>query len=361
MKKLSYIAEFTLPSRSAYSIQVMKMCEAFSKKGFKVDLHVLDKKINKSVFSAYNCSNNFKIRSYGIKKNNFIGRLLYALKNLYNFNANKDERIFYCRSIITGLLLCFLTQNIVIELHHNLKGFTLILFNFCKKLKPFTKIKFVFITKNLQKFFDLNNKSIVLDDAVDIEKFVNHKSRKKFKNTCVYTGSFSKGKGLETIIKIAKVLPNITFHIYGDFTNSYVSKNYLDKIKNITYKGYVENREMPNILSRYYAYLMPYSKKVFVRSKNIEVGKYMSPLKLFEYLASEGVLFASEMQVYKHILNGRNSIIIKKNLLSSWKKKILSFFKKKSKFEYLSINAYKTAKENTWKKRVEKIKVFLNA
>ena len=46
---------------------------------------------------------------------------------------------------------------------------------------------------------------------------------------------------------------------------------------------------------------MPYSKNVYVRSKNLDVGRYMSPLKLYEYLASNGVLFASEMEVYKHI------------------------------------------------------------
>ena len=83
--------------------------------------------------------------------------------------------------------------------------------------------------------------------------------------------------------------------------------------KNIIYKGYVKYKEITKILSLYKVYLKTYSKKVFVRSKNIELGNYMSPLKLSEYLAFPGVLFASVIQVYRHILNNNNSIIIKKN------------------------------------------------
>ena len=35
---LYYIAELNLPNKSAYSIHVMKMCEAFSKSGYKTKL-----------------------------------------------------------------------------------------------------------------------------------------------------------------------------------------------------------------------------------------------------------------------------------------------------------------------------------
>ena len=35
---LYYIAELNLPNKSAYSIHVMKMCEAFSKLGYEINL-----------------------------------------------------------------------------------------------------------------------------------------------------------------------------------------------------------------------------------------------------------------------------------------------------------------------------------
>ena len=59
-----------------------------------------------------------------------------------------------------------------------------------------------------------NHKYIILDDASD---FNNRKKNSKYmKNTCVYVGSFYKGKGFETILRISKILPKVNFHLYGD-------------------------------------------------------------------------------------------------------------------------------------------------
>ena len=41
-KKISYIAEINLKSKSAYKQQVLKMCDAFSQKGFAVTLYVVN-------------------------------------------------------------------------------------------------------------------------------------------------------------------------------------------------------------------------------------------------------------------------------------------------------------------------------
>ena len=39
--KIYYISELNLPNKSAYSIHVMKMCEAFSKLGYSVILFTI--------------------------------------------------------------------------------------------------------------------------------------------------------------------------------------------------------------------------------------------------------------------------------------------------------------------------------
>ena len=66
------------------------------------------------------------------------------------------------------------------------------------------------------------------------------------------------------------------------------------------------------------------------------------------------------MNVYKHILDNNNSILIKKNLPSIWKMNIENFFKNKKRFNKLSKNATKKVINFTWDKRVDKILEFLN-
>ena len=79
-------------------------------------------------------------------------------------------------------------------------------------------------------------------------------------------------------------------------------------------------------MSKYDVVLMPYQDKVAARSNNLEISKFMSPLKLFDYLASCKIIIASDLKVYTHILrNNFNSILIDYNNINLWCKKLDKF------------------------------------
>lgn len=361
--KIYYFAELILPSKNAYSIHVMKMCNALGLKNKFVKLLIFKNNKNTSLYKIYNCKKNFYIKDFNLNGINFFNRIIFCFQLLKLFNKNerkKNDKIIISRSILPGLLFGFFKYKVIIEIHHELSGLTKNIFNFAKPLNFFKKIKFIFISKNLRNKFNLNNKNIVLDDAVDLNNHVVKKKIKILRNTCVYTGSLAKGKGLEKIIKISTILKNIKFHIYGDFENSNYDEEYLKKYKNIKYHGYIEYRKIPEILKKYQLLLMPYSKKVYVRAKNIEAGKYMSPMKLFDYMASNRLILASRINVYLHILNERNSILIKSQSPEYWAKKIIYVLKNYRKLRFLKKNAYKKVKNFTWEKRADKILNFLN-
>ena len=67
-KKISYIAEINLKSKSAYKHQVLKMCDAFSQKGFKIKLFII---------------NSNKIRFSEIKKNHLL-KSNFKIIEIYN-------------------------------------------------------------------------------------------------------------------------------------------------------------------------------------------------------------------------------------------------------------------------------------
>ena len=83
-KKISYIAEINLDSKSAYKHQVLKMCDAFSQQDFEVTLYVINSNnvweqdgivfIDNTVLDDLN------------QKGNTLGkrRLQTPLKNLFN-------------------------------------------------------------------------------------------------------------------------------------------------------------------------------------------------------------------------------------------------------------------------------------
>lgn len=361
VKTINYIAELNLPSTSAYSIHVMKMCDAFTKLGYETKLYTYSKKNSSNLFKFYNC-NKFKIIGLNFfERNNFLTRIIFALKIFFIFIFKDKKQIVISRSIISGIFLSMIVEKVILEIHHELNSFSKYLFNITKYFNCFKKIKIIFISKNLPKNFNINkNRYIILDDAVDLDNFKLIKNKKFFKNTCVYCGSFTKGKGVENILRISRLTKNIKYHLYGDFENSNLTIHEIKKYKNVIFKGFAKYAIIPKILSRYNILLLPYSKKVYVRSNNIEVGRYMSPMKLFDYLASKKIIIASKLKVYSHILNKKNSILINSDSSKKWAQKIELIVNNQNKYAYLKKNALETARKYTWEIRIKKIINFLD-
>ena len=137
--------------------------------------------------------------------------------------------------------------------------------------------------------------------------------------------------------------------------DSHIRQEDILKYKNIFFKGHLAYRKIPSVLNKYHVLLMPYSKKVYVRSDNLETGRFMSPLKLFEYLAAGKIIIASDLKVYKHILNRKNSILIDSENFKKWAKKIDYVFNNINNFNLMKKESYNTAKKYTWAVRAKKI------
>ena len=147
---ISYFAEINLPSKNAYSIHVMKMCEALSNRN-KVNLYIFKKNNNTNLFKIYNCKKTFTIKDFNLGKFSFLNRIKFCIQILNIFNVkqkNYKSELIISRSILSGLLMSYLNYKVIIEIHHELTGFTNLIFKMTKWMKFFKKIKFIFISKN---------------------------------------------------------------------------------------------------------------------------------------------------------------------------------------------------------------------
>jgi glycosyltransferase involved in cell wall biosynthesis len=366
IKKINYIAEFNLPSSSAYSIHVLKICDSFANLGFLVSLVIPYKIFSYNFLSIkkdYNLKNNFLIKSVFKKKNiNFVYRFIFAINVLkICFHSNKNTLVI-SRSIISSILLSIFQKKNILELHHDLKGFTKFFFKLVNINLVRRNIKFILIHKNLLNFYSCINKKncIILDDSVSLEDFIKYKKynlKKKNHRICAYFGSLTAGKGLEIILSISEILKNIKFHIYTDL--NLLDKKKICKRPNIKFFDHISYSMVPKVISKYDVVLMPYQKLVRVRSSNLETSRFMSPLKLFDYLASCKIIVASNLKVYSHILKDRyNSILLNPKDIQGWAEIITNIFDNYNKFSYLKKNAFTTAANYTWDNRVKNILKF---
>ena len=361
-KNIFYIADFSLPNMSAYTLHVLKMCDAFSEKQFYVNLLLpfVEKDYDFSkTKKEYLLKSFFKIKNFFRKKHNrnFLFFLIYSFKILKFLRGQKPSLII-SRSVLPALFLSLFQHKIILELHTELRGITGLFFFVLKRLKFFDNIKFILIHRNLNKKLSLDNSSfIVLDDCVDFRDF--EKSQEK-DNSCAYTGSYVKGKGIETIVKIAEQLPKINFNLYGNIkTLDDTLKDHIKKKININLNDFKSYNEITKILSKNKILLMPYENEIGVLIKGLDVSDYISPLKLFDYLASGSLIIASKKKVYDHILKDKfNCFLIDSTNPKIWGDLILELMNEKNNFESLKSNAINTAKKYSWLMRTEKITEF---
>ena len=360
-KKVIYIAEFSLPNMSAYAVHVLKMCDSFSNNS-NVEL-IIPFCSNSYNFSRikndYILKNNFKIKSiFNSKvKLNIFYRILFSLKTFHYLNKIKYNMVI-SRGIIPSLILSLFNIKNILELHSEITGLTKYLFKLINLKKIDKNLKFILLNLKLIKILNINSKkTCILEDAVEIKDFRNNNSKKNLL-ACAYSGSFAKGKGIETIYAIARKAPKIKFHVFGNIKT--LNKNLFNKKipKNVNFKGFFSYKMISQILPKYKILLMPYQKKVGVLIKEIDVSKYFSPLKLFEYMASGRIIIASDLKVYKNILkNNHNSIILNPKSINKWVEIINKVFRSE-KYNYLGNNAKNDVKKYSWNNRTKKIITF---
>ena len=173
----------------------------------------------------------------------------------------------------------------------------------------------------------------------------------------VYVGSSNQGKGIKTILRLAKVNKNIAFHIVGHIKNKTLLKN----IENLTFHGFKNKKDITEFLKNADILIAPYEKNVFDNLGN-EITNYMSPLKIFEYMASKTPFVVTRMDfIQDFLIEDIHCYMANPGNLDEWSKKINYLIENPNEGIKLANNSYKLYKNKyTWDIRANTINNFIN-
>ena len=361
-----YISNSIIPSRTANSIHVMKMCQAFADNGHKVILLAPDKKNkNKKEVDVY--------EYYGVKKNFIIKKLwypnlkgrsiFYSLAILFYLISNKKFDLVYGRFLFGCYLSVLLQNNVIFEVHdpiYKRGNFELKIFKKLVNYKKFVKLVVISdVLKNIylkSGFLNQNQIQVAHDGADEVMDFANkiHLFGNKKNLKVGYLGSLYKGKGIEVIYLLAnKVSENIEFHIVGG--NDKEIEYWRSRIdsKNVFFYGFVPHKKISSYINSMDICLLPNQKKLILDGVG-DISSFTSPLKLFEYMSHKKTIIASNIKVLKEILNQKNSILVDPDNINEWSQ-ALEKLKDPHNREKISNQALIDFAPYTWKNRVKKI------
>jgi glycosyltransferase involved in cell wall biosynthesis len=211
----------------------------------------------------------------------------------------------------------------------------------------------------LHNFFMPSNKITVLPDGADMPTVKNNAI--DFINDKLnvgYTGHLYKGRGINLIIELARRSKWAFFHIVGGNVGDIekLKKNTMG-IDNLKIYGFLSPKETEKIRLNMDVLLAPYQKKVMLSSGKLSTEEWMSPLKVFEYMAAGKAIIASDLPVLHEVLeNGRNCIMCPPSSTEVW----LDALNKLNHNQKLRESLGKTAQEDlklkyTWNIRAKRI------
>ena len=352
----------------------MKMCQSFSKLGHEVILFCRkpsDDEIKTDPFEHYGIETRFTIEPITFPAIRFISRILFSLSVISRMRKYKGEGIIYGRDrYLLGFMAMLggIKYPMSFEAHSPPSD----KFQHFLQKKVFTHKRFqklVVISEALEKEYlrlygkILEGKIVVAHDGADgahiPQALLNGQERLNGSTPFKigYIGHLYPGKGMETISELPPLLPECEFHIVGGTDEDIKFWKEKCQYDNLIFHGFVPHEKVYDYMGQFHVMLMPYQSNVIVGRKKIDIGQWMSPLKLFEYMGGGKPIVASDLPVLKEVLTeGENALLADPNYPEQWAQKI----NKLKEDPALREKIRKTAQQHffelyTWDKRAELI------
>ena len=381
--KIALIAPTYLPSRRANTIQVMKMAQAFTNLGHQVRVIVPGMASNEEkeelqweqLAFHYGLQRVFEVTWLPVQPR--MRRYDYgylAVRAAHKWEAD----LVYTRLPQAAVIAAWKRMETIYEVHDVPQGTVGPLLFRCYLKAPGAH-RIVAITHGpkdeLIQIYNIPGSHpymLVALDGVDVVRYrdiPNPIEARRLLNTdrnlnmdeerftIGYTGHLYSGRGVALMLEMAEYLPTLTFMLVGgereDVSNLRLkveSRN----LENIILTGFVPNAALPRYQAACDVLMMPYQRKV-AGSSGGDISKYLSPMKLFEYMACGRPILSSDLPVFREVLNERNAILITPDDIDQWVANIEELRLDPDTRTELANQAKKDVKQYTWKARGERI------
>lgn len=370
---LFYLSTACLPSSTANALQVMKMCQAFHQENYGIRLvaPVLGPETISPdhIRKQYGLSTMFPITTIPAPQ---AGRGIRYDVQAVMMARGCSATIIYTRSLRIAALATLFGHRVVVEVHDVPGGrwgpryMRFILSN--RKTAAVVVITEALRKEVATRFGDPRVcRVFVAPDGVDLERFSNRLDPPEVRRTlgldpnsftAGYAGSLYPGRGGEFIIDLAGRIPEGQFLVIGgpsERADELAAEASARGIDNILFRRAVANSELPLYLAACDVLLMPYEKGKISASGGGDISRVMSPLKMFEYLATGRLVMSSDLPVLREVLNDENAILCPPADGDAWEGALRAVANDSALRNRLGQRAREDARRYDWRARVKRI------
>jgi len=366
--RINYLSASIIPSRTANSVHVMKMCEALAANKHDVTLFAIRGKDTASAVDWYGTKAPFDIVYTERPAGRVVGALSYAYRQRRAAVERPLPELFYGRFIYGLAAVAGCGVPMIFEAH------TLPSNAVQQRVE-----RWLFRQPNFRRL-------VVISEALkedyrravpglDADHIVVAHDGASFLAGCVtgspgewpgradalqlgYVGHLYPGKGVEIVVQLAKRMPEHDFHIVGGNEEELQAWSTI-ACGNLFFHGFVPHAQLKWYYDHMDICLAPLQYKVLVEGK-MDIGRWTSPLKIFEYMAAARPIIASNISVLREVLtDGVTAELVAPDDLEAWQKAV-GALESKDRRETLAGNAYREfVGRYTWQKRAAYVASFV--
>ncbi|PKO14184.1 MAG: hypothetical protein CVU39_15435 [Chloroflexi bacterium HGW-Chloroflexi-10] len=366
--RIIVISTSKIPSTTANSIQVMKVCQAYRQLGHEVQLFVPGDTVFDwaEIQKQYGLSSQFTIAWFAANRR--MHRYDFAWNAVYMAKSYHADIIHTWTPQATYFSLLRKIP-VLMELHELPSG----------KFGPIL-YRQIFINNNRKRFLSITDglkrkyeeqyrftfhpdEICISPDGVDIERYQNLPSANQARIklglpdrwSVAFTGHFYQGRGTDLLYGLAKQLPHIQFIWVGgreEDLEFWREKIRCEEIKNIVITGFIHNELIPLYQSAGDILLMPYSRRISGSSGG-NIAEVFSPMKMFEYMAARRTIICSDLPILHEVLNEKNAIFCEPEELSAWSEAINRVSQNETLQKILANQSWEDVQQYSWIERAK--------
>ncbi len=334
--KIAYVMASHVPSKNANSVHVMKMCQSMARLGHEVTLYSIyvggvSESGVEDVFAYYGVDKCFRIEPISFPRVVRLMKYRFAYQAISKVLKWKPD-VVYLRGVLAAFILNGRSDiPFILESHGPVleSGKWQNQWMLKRLIKSKQLKQFVVITEALKKIYekdpDFKKADIdttVLADGSDVVPDFFPLSNFKLRREALQVGYFGhlyQGRGIDIILQVARLLPKFDFHIVGGKHKDIAHwREEAKGVDNVKFHGHVSPGEVYKYRNSCDILLAPYQHKVYVAGGHQESAQYMSPLKVFEYMASKKAIVCSDMPVLREVLSETNAMMVKPDDAQQW-------------------------------------------
>jgi glycosyltransferase involved in cell wall biosynthesis len=174
--------------------------------------------------------------------------------------------------------------------------------------------------------------------------------------TVGYTGHLYPGRGMSLLLELARRFPQANFiWVGGSETDVKTWQERLSgsNISNVTLTGFIQNCQLPLYQAAADILLMPYERTISGSSGG-DSATYASPMKMFEYMASQRPIISSDLPVIREVLKPSNAILCPPGDTEAWAEALGNLILNETKRRTLADHAWQDVQGYTWLERARK-------